>query len=508
MAQQSPTSELADFLLFPRESQRTWLSSGFANGFIEGCSAKALSDHDSISPSLLNALLAAYGDASFTAQVAAEVTGSGSEPCLLTLQFERPDGTNSRNGPALLEDPAAWEAIGYSAGYASAWTSRLVLCLPTKHSATPSRFQIAGLATEDRSDAEQLKALYRSAPVVNTPTKSAKDHPLGSSKQLLGRSPAFEDALSLLNAAAATKVTVLLTGETGVGKEQFARELHRRSHRNDKHFEAINCAAIPSELIESELFGVERGAYTGATTSRAGRIERADGGTLLLDEIGDLPLSAQAKLLRVLQFGEVERLGATRANKVDIRIIAATNVDLDEAVKNGRFRADLLFRLDVYRISIPPLRDRGSDITLLAKEILRRHGKTHGKQVRGFEQKAINHMCRYPWPGNIRELENRIERAVIITAHGGLITYESLFRNISTSSQLPPAVAGESTEKSTILQEVMRRGLTLPSLEDQLMKEAVAATRGNLAAAARYLGISRPQLSYRLAKFEERESVS
>lgn len=319
---------------------------------------------------------------------------------------------------------------------------------------------------------------------------------------LVGHSPAFEQARSLLQSAAPSQVTVLLTGETGTGKERFARELHRLSRRAHMPFQAVNCAALPSELIESELFGTERGAFTGAHAARAGRIERADGGTLLLDEVGDLPASAQAKLLRVLQFGEVERLGASQARKVDVRVIAATHVDLDDAVRKGHFRADLLYRLDVYRIHIPPLRERGSDIEQLAQSILERLCKTHHKQIAGFDDQTLHHMRRYAWPGNIRELENRIERAVILTPSGAAIACETLLSARHPASLPPPAPAPaeDDGEALTVLQEMIRRGFNLPSLERQLLQEAVASARGNLAAAARRLGITRAQLSYRLSK--------
>jgi transcriptional regulator with GAF, ATPase, and Fis domain len=212
---------------------------------------------------------------------------------------------------------------------------------------------------------------------------------------LIGRSKAFGAAAELLRKAAATQVTVLLTGETGVGKERFARALHAMSARKGKPFVAVNCAALPGELIESELFGAEKGAYTGAGAARQGRFERADGGTLMLDELGELP--AQAKLLRVLQHGEIERLGGTQTRKVDVRVIAATNVDLQAAVAGGRFRSDLMYRLNVYPIRIPPLRERVDDIEPLAAHLLQRFAALHGKRVAGFTDRALDAMRSYPW---------------------------------------------------------------------------------------------------------------
>ena len=226
---------------------------------------------------------------------------------------------------------------------------------------------------------------------------------------------------------AGTQVTVLLTGETGVGKERFARALHAMSTRAAKPFVAVNCAALPGELIESELFGAEKGAFTGAGAARQGRFERADGGTLMLDELGELPLPAQAKLLRVLQQGEIERLGGTQVRKVDVRAIVATNVDLKAAVAAGRFRADLMYRLNVYPIRIPPLRERVDDIEPLAAHLLQRFSALHGKSVAGFTDRALDAMRSYAWPGNVRELENLIERGVILASAREPVDVHELF---------------------------------------------------------------------------------
>ena len=212
------------------------------------------------------------------------------------------------------------------------------------------------------------------------------------------------------------------------------------SARRDKPFVAINCAALPGELIESELFGAEKGAYTGAGSARPGRFERADGGTLMLDELGELPLPAQAKLLRVLQSGEVERLGGVQPRRVDVRVVAATNVDLEAAVAAGRFRRDLMYRLNVYPIRIPPLRERLPDIEPLAMHLLQRFSAQHGKRVAGFSDRALDAMRRYPWPGNVRELENLIERGVILVGPGEVIERDELF------PQLPESAAGAATD--------------------------------------------------------------
>jgi transcriptional regulator with GAF, ATPase, and Fis domain len=319
----------------------------------------------------------------------------------------------------------------------------------------------------------------------------------------------FDAAAGLLRKAAATHVTVLLTGETGVGKERFARALHAMSPRAGKPFVAVNCAALPAELIESELFGVEKGAYTGAGSARAGRFERADGGTLLLDELGELPLPAQAKLLRVLQQGEIERLGGSQTRKVDVRVVAATNVDLQAAVASGRFRSDLMYRLNVYPIRIPPLRERVDDIEPLAEHLLQRFCTLHGKRVPGFTDRALDAMRSYPWPGNVRELENLIERGVILASPDEPVDVQVLFPTLPGQPAVTVNAAGQLERSapsgaSGWYDDLVTRGLTLDEVEDALIQEAVQRSDGNLSAAARALGLTRPQLSYRLMRVRER----
>jgi transcriptional regulator with GAF, ATPase, and Fis domain len=309
---------------------------------------------------------------------------------------------------------------------------------------------------------------------------------------------------------------VLLTGETGVGKERFARALHAMSPRANKPFVAVNCAALPAELIESELFGAERGAYTGAHAARIGRFERAHGGTLLLDELGELPLPAQAKLLRVLQEGEVERLGSNQTKKVDVRVIAATNIDLEQAVAQGRFRRDLLYRLNVYPICLPPLRERTDDIEPLAQNLLQRYAALHGKRMSGFSDLALSTMRQYAWPGNVRELENLVERGVILASQDGLVEAAMLFPGSAITPALTVNAAGaleqenqaHHSNSSQLYDLLQHSGLSLEGLEATLIQEAVTRAKGNLAAAARALGLTRPQLSYRLARAQERTSTT
>ncbi|ABM40460.1 sigma54 specific transcriptional regulator, Fis family [Acidovorax sp. JS42] len=415
--------------------------------------------------------------------------------------------------------PVCWMLVGYASGYTSAFFRRPVLFKETQCTACGhAHCLIEGRFEHEWPDGEQLARDYDpdSMLVRLGELQSQVDalrtqlQPADDQGPLLGRSRAFNDTVELLRKAAPTQVTVLLTGETGVGKERFARALHAMGPRADKPFVAVNCAALPAELIESELFGAEKGAYTGATAARVGRFERAHGGTLLLDELGELPLPAQAKLLRVLQQGEVERLGGTQPRKVDVRVIAATNVDLEKAVEEGRFRRDLLYRLNVYPIRIPALRERADDIELLAMHLLQRYAALHGKRLAGFTDLAMTAMRQHAWPGNVRELENLVERGVILAPHDDLVDAAMLFPTsvLPTTHTVNAAGALESEahcqQSAGLYDTLQASGLTLDALEDALIREAVARAGGNLAAAARALGLTRPQLSYRLSRLQER----
>ncbi|MBX3683813.1 MAG: sigma 54-interacting transcriptional regulator, partial [Thauera sp.] len=282
--------------------------------------------------------------------------------------------------------------------------------------------------------------------------------------------------------------------------------LHEMSARKDEAFVAVNCAALPDELIESELFGVERGAFTGAHTSRAGKFERAHGGTLFLDEVGELPLPAQAKLLRALQEGEIERLGDERTRKVNVRLVAATNVDLQKAVNAGTFRRDLYYRLNVYPVTIPPLRERTGDIPALVEAMVRRFETLHGKRIAGLSDKAMHALKLHAWPGNVRELENVLERGVILAPQNGQIEVEHLFigtldehaREHSLSAQGGLETARRAQQD--LAAAVLDSGMSLDAFEQRLLQHAVERANGNLSAAARLLGMTRPQLNYRIKK--------
>lgn len=264
----------------------------------------------------------------------------------------------------------------------------------------------------------RLKQLLNKIPKKNNSGKETQnDNPL---TEIIGESPVLGQALNRLNRVAPQDTTVLVLGETGTGKEIVSRAIHRISQRNDRPFIKVNCAALPAELIESELFGHEKGAFTGAIIKKIGRFERAHTGTVFLDEIGEMPIHLQAKLLRVIEHGEFERLGGTKTIKVDVRIIVATNRNLEEAIVQGKFRKDLYYRLNVYPVTLPPLRQRKEDIPLLADAFITRYTKKTGKYISKVPKKALKILQEYDWPGNIRELENIIERAVILSVGGTL----------------------------------------------------------------------------------------
>ena len=286
---------------------------------------------------------------------------------------------------------------------------------------------------------------------------------------------------------------------TGVGKERFARALHEHSDRATGPFVAVNCAALPAELIEAELFGVEKGAYTGAHAARAGRFERAEGGTLFLDEVGDLPLAAQAKLLRVLQEGEIERLGAEATRKVNVRMVTATNVDLEAAVAQGRFRRDLLYRLNVYPICIPPLRERSADIEPLARHLLARFMALHNKRLSGLGDRALQALMRHDWPGNVRELENCLQRALILR-NGLYIQAQDLGLSVPVSStpEQAPRLQPQALEGGKAALRASGKWA-----EYQHVIDTIRRFGGHKTKAAESLGMTPRALRYRLNAMRE-----
>jgi formate hydrogenlyase transcriptional activator len=319
-------------------------------------------------------------------------------------------------------------------------------------------------------------------------------------EEIVGTSPALTDVLSRVSKVAASDSTVLITGETGTGKELVARAIHRRSRRSSRAFVAVNCAAIPRELVASELFGHEKGAFTGATQQRLGRFELADGGTIFLDEVGELSPDTQVALLRVLQEREFERVGGRETIHVDVRVIAATNRDLDEAVAEGDFRQDLFYRLNVFPVEVPPLRERGDDIRLLVEYFIDRYARKMGKAFRHINKRTLDRLKSYPWPGNVRELQNVIERSVIVCDSGEFMIDD---RWLSASPRLDSRVVLPSTlaaHEKTIVEEALR--------------ECGGRVFGPAGAAAR-LGIPRSTLESKIrslgidkSRFRQRSSKS
>lgn len=310
---------------------------------------------------------------------------------------------------------------------------------------------------------------------------------------IIGRSPRMREALDLVERVAAGNTTVLLLGESGVGKDLFAHALHQRSRRAAGPFIKINSAAIPETLLESELFGYEKGAFTGAVGSKPGKFELADGGTLFLDEIGDVPLAIQVKLLRVLQEREFERLGGSKTLKVDVRLIAATNRNLRAALEEGAFRQDLYYRLNVVPIDLPPLREHKEDIPDLAQHFLGKFAAASGKPVARLEPDALAALLAFDWPGNVRELENIIERAVALCSPDAVVLTPADIR-----LDLSPTKSVRSTPEA-----LLPAGWTLEQWEQEVIRQALQRATGNKSQAARLLGLTRNALRYRLSTMGE-----
>ena len=309
---------------------------------------------------------------------------------------------------------------------------------------------------------------------------------------LVGHSPVMRKVYDLMHRVSGTDSSVLLTGESGTGKELVARALHSESHRSGKAFLALNCAAVPANLIESELFGHVRGAFTDAKTSRKGLFERANGGTVLLDEIGEMPMEMQPKLLRVLQERRLRPVGGSSEVSFDTRILSATNRDLESEVEEGRFREDLYYRLNVVEIHVPPLRARGNDILLLAQHFIDELSVRVGKAVQGISSEAARKLLDYDWPGNVRELENAMERAVTLTR----------FERI-TVEDLPERITSYESARINPVDFDAQQVLTLQELEKRYIERVLKAVGGNKTRAAKLLGLDRRTLYRKLERYEE-----
>lgn len=372
---------------------------------------------------------------------------------------------------------------------------------------------------------DALKAArYMKESVVLQPLLEKEDYELG----IVGRSPAMQEVFKLIGQVAPTDATVLITGESGTGKELVARAIYNYSNRNNMPFLAINCAAIPENLLESELFGHEKGAFTGALNQRIGKFEQCNGGTIFLDEIGEMSLTTQSRILRILQTGTFTRVGGNKEIKVDVRIIAATNKDLENAVAAKQFREDLFYRLNVVRIHLPPLRERKEDIRLLVEYFLKKSNIS--KESKTITAEALKALEEYPWYGNVRELENIIRRAIVLSK-GNTILLSDLPAEIlahSTKTAQSKATSGESSsEQKTILKTRITDILTLqtaaeylfnyaknnsdfkllPAIERELIILALKETKGNQVKTAKLLGITRATLRKRIEKYKIKKEI-
>lgn len=368
----------------------------------------------------------------------------------------------------------------------------------TKDAGLRNRARVAvSNAFRDRAMAQRVASLER----------AIGDH--GLFDELVARSATMARLFDLLREVVGSRVTVMLLGESGTGKELVARAIHRGSPRRDGPFVAVNCAGIPDNLLESELFGHERGAFTGAVTTRKGKFEIASGGTLFLDEIGEMPLALQVKLLRVLETRQVERVGGVELRPLDIRVVSATNANLDQMVAAGTFRADLYYRLAVFPVELPALRERDGDVALLAHHFLRRFAKEEDKPVTGIKPETMTALENYSFPGNVRELQNIISRAVVVST-GPNLTLETLPRQVRALPRNEPLQP--TPVSSSVLADAMH--LLFPTREDlepmrvveaAMIRHAMVLHRGRISAVARSLGISRATAYRRIAELGGKE---
>lgn len=430
---------------------------------------------------------------------------------------------------------SCWMEIGYASGFLSTCIGGEVLVRELQCAAQGATecICVARFAHEWGDVSEDLKYLD---PAYRSPVEFARDRAVaaqsvpstpptaeGSAVEtynpLIGRSGAFDAVLQQARRVGKTTATVLLFGESGVGKSVFAQFIHDSSNRASKPFVEVNCAAIPESLLESELFGVERGAFTGASSSRSGRFEEADGGTLFLDEVGLLPPAAQGKLLRVLQSQKYERLGSNKTQQANVRLVAATNSDLAAAVRAGTFRSDLFYRLNVFPITVPPLRSRLGDLPLLIDHLISSFCARYGRALKGITPEAYRAMLHYDWPGNIRELENVIERAVIlvddveaIDVHH-LFTSDAAFRKtglrwlddkgklVGDHDPVDTVAPAASSPNPWFEAAIEQPNHSLEGIEQAVVMATLRAFDGSLIKAAQHLGVTRAQIDYRIKKW-------
>ena len=414
----------------------------------------------------------------------------------------------------IAQEPVCWMQIGYASGYTSTFMGKFILYKEMDCTGCGDKFcRIVGKPLEDwgidnaeyryfKPDnvADQMLELQSQVEKLRLSVDQVFEF-----GNIVGNSESLKAVFKLIENVADSQATVMLIGETGVGKDLFANALHDISNRKNGPFIAINCAAIPEALIESELFGVEKGAYTGAQKSRPGRFERAHNGSLFLDEVDKLSEAAQTKLLRVLQSHELERVGDVRARKVNVRIITASNTNLEELVKQGRFRKDLFFRLNIYPVVIPTLRQRKEDIPMLANHFIEKHSIRYGKYGIDIDDEAMQELLNYQWPGNIREFENVIERGIILTRNNEKIKLSHLL--FSTMGSVDEGEVPSTSKGNKInIAEIVDKAQEFPKFEQieaMLLEKALQKANGNVSKAAKMLGLTRPQFAYRFKKIND-----
>jgi two-component system response regulator HydG len=410
-----------------------------------------------------------------------------------------------REAFGVCREAACWLQVGYASGYTSELLGRAVAYKEIACAAKGDRHcHIIGRPLAEWNDDDIGVSIDTDLGDARTSYRVSRRARLTVSKGgLIGRSASFKAACQLAEEVANGDASVMLLGETGVGKDVFANRIHYLSPRANQPFVTVNCAAIPENLIESELFGVEKGAYTGATRSRVGRLELAHGGTLFLDEIAELSAGAQAKLLRAIQEGEFHRVGDYETRHFDARLIVATNCDVTAAIKSKQFRNDLFYRVSTFPIVIPSLKERREDIPLLIEHFIALFAAHHGKHIAGIAVAAVNVLQECDWPGNIRELQNVIERCVILTRPGESIDLQTANSSLSAATKIgapSPAVALHE-----LVGNALKNAVTLNDLERHMMTMALGQCGGNLTSTARLLGITRPQLAYRLSNRKDND---
>ncbi len=422
------------------------------------------------------------------------------------------------------EEPVCWTLMGYATGHSSAVAGRKTLVVEVECRAMghercrtivdfdenfPAEFDL------ERRDYQALhlpKVLEELGTTIAQQQRSLQEkekiiiHLQSQMEQqsvmgLQGASEALREALRVAELVAPVDSTVLILGESGTGKELVARGIHQKSRRADKPFIAVNCSALPETLQEAELFGFDKGAFTGATTARPGVFESANGGTLFLDEIGDLTLSAQTKILRALQEGEIKRIGENQIRKVDVRIIAATNQDLEKMVQEKHFREDLFYRLNVVAIKLPPLRERDNDALLLAEHFVKQFAKKFSKKVKGISRDAKHAIAAYSWPGNVRELQNAMERAVILAA-GPIIELADLPEKVVRAREKNASLPMQEDQKPVAADDDRRRELAQIADNRERLTKALELAQDNREKAAALLGMSRTTLWRKMRQFE------